>query len=349
VGTTFPPGFPAIVDHSLGTPVLGFGSAEGTVQRVPVIVLHGNNDTPYPTQCNSTYGAPQALAQYLVDHGYQLSEVWGLGYQGDQCDLMTDQTRRAGEAHTTLANVPDLRAFVAAVRAFTGAPQVDIVGHSLGATVAREWMRQDDAYDVVRRLVNIDGPNHGIISCSPDLRNYYASLGFVPDAPVCLEYGSDHTPFLRTLNAGDETPGPTEYLSIVNVDTSFVYISRQDGTLPPVPAQDREGVPHDFSDSARLEGAETVELTGQGAHDMTLLAAHTGIVNSPDTWQATLEFLSRPSVVGTPPAGAPPPVARPPGAALPASGGAPSVLLAALLIVLAAGARPPRGNPSARP
>jgi len=36
------------------------------------------------------------------------------------------------------------------------------VGHSLGVTVAREWMLQDDAYGMVRSLVAIDRPNHGI-------------------------------------------------------------------------------------------------------------------------------------------------------------------------------------------
>jgi hypothetical protein len=51
VGTSFPPGFPTILDASLGTPVLGFGAA-GPVARTPVIFLHGNNDTPYPTACN---------------------------------------------------------------------------------------------------------------------------------------------------------------------------------------------------------------------------------------------------------------------------------------------------------
>jgi hypothetical protein len=40
VGTSFPAGFPSIVDASLGSPVLGFGAA-GPVSRTPVILLHG--------------------------------------------------------------------------------------------------------------------------------------------------------------------------------------------------------------------------------------------------------------------------------------------------------------------
>ena len=48
VGTTFPADFPVILDASLGVPVIGFGAA-GRVRRTPVIFLHGNNDTPFPT------------------------------------------------------------------------------------------------------------------------------------------------------------------------------------------------------------------------------------------------------------------------------------------------------------
>ena len=297
VGTSFPPGFPVIIDASLGVPVIGFGAA-GPVHHTPVIFLHGNNDTPFPTACNP-YGDIHRLAQYLADHGYSESELWGLGYQGDQCDLLAAPTNRSGTAHSTRANVPDLRAFVHAVLAYTGAPQVDIVGHSLGVTLAREWMRQDDAYRLVRRLVAIDGPNHGIIDCSPSPANYWqapALGGFTPSSAICQEYGSPDTPFLSELNHDTEVRGPTRYLVIRNADTSFVYFSAQDGVLPPVPAEDYTGAPHDFSQSAVLRGAEVVDLTGQGIFDPILGTAHLGILNSPTTWQMTLEFL-----INTPP------------------------------------------------
>jgi pimeloyl-ACP methyl ester carboxylesterase len=294
VGTSFPTGFAVPVDASLGKPVIGFGAA-GRVERTPVIFLHGNNDTPFPTACNP-YGNVHDVAQYFLDHGYRASELWGLGYQGDQCDLGTDPTNRSGEAHSTLANVPDLRAFVRAVLDYTGAKRVDIVGHSLGVTLAREWMREDHAYHLVRRLVAIDGPNHGIVDCSPSPLNYFALAvlgGFTPDSAICREYGSDHTPFLTRLNARDETPGPTKYLVIRNADTSFVYFSAQDGFFAPLPAEDRDGLPHDFSQSAMLHGAQEIDLTDQGQYDPFLGTAHLGILNSPQTWAAALAFLSK--------------------------------------------------------
>lgn len=297
VGNTLPADFPAIEDASLARPVIGFGAA-GPVSRVPVIFLHGNNDTPFPTACNAFYGHIQKLAQYLADNGYSTSELWGLGYQGDRCDVNADQTQRARIAHTNQANVPDLRRFVRAVLAYTGAKQVDIVGHSLGVTLAREWMRQDLAYLQVRRLVAIDGPNHGIINCSADSANYFqlpSQGGFTPASEVCQELGSPDTPFLRLLNGpfgAFETLGPTKVLVIRNADKSFVYMPVQDGLIPPVPAIDSFGKPTDFSRSASLKGARELALTGQGAYDPVLGTTHLGILNSPVTWQATLEFLT---------------------------------------------------------
>ena len=73
--------------------------------------------------------------------------------------------------------MPDLRRFVRAVLAYTGSKEVDIVAHSLGVTLAREWIRQDRAEPQVRRFVAIDGPNQGIINCSPSPLNYFQAHG----------------------------------------------------------------------------------------------------------------------------------------------------------------------------
>jgi pimeloyl-ACP methyl ester carboxylesterase len=296
VGTSFPAGFPVITDASLGAPVIGFGAA-GPLEHTPVIFLHGNNDTPFPTVCNP-FGHVHDFAEYFAAHGYTPAELWGLGYQGDQCDLIGTPTNRSGIAHSTLANVADLRAFVHAVIDYTGSRQVDIVGHSLGVTLARAWLREDHAYRLVRRFVAIDGPNHGITDCSPSPANYWQLSvlgGFTPTSAICQEYGSPDTPFLRWLNRGSELQGATRVLVIRNADTSFVYFSAQDGFIAPVPAEDYNGNPHDFSQSATLHGSRQVDLTGQGLFDPILGTAHLGILNSPETWQLALDFLTDPS------------------------------------------------------
>jgi pimeloyl-ACP methyl ester carboxylesterase len=197
-----------------------------------------------------------------------------------------------------VANIPDLRRFVHAVLDYTGARQVDIVGHSLGVPLARAWLRTDHAFHLVRRFVAIDGPNHGIINCSPSPLNYWQAPslgGFTPQSAVCQELGSPNTPFLQRLNHADETAGSTRTLVIRNADTGFVYFPLQDGVLAPVPAEDSFGQPIDFSHSAVLRGARQIDLVGQGAYDPILGTTHLGILNSPQTWAATFEFLSAPS------------------------------------------------------
>ena len=98
VGTSFPAGFPTIDDASLGVPVIGFGAA-GPVERTPVIFLHGNNDTPFPTVCNP-FGTIHNFAQYFADNGYALPELWGL--RSPRSGASTPRARSAASwAHTT--------------------------------------------------------------------------------------------------------------------------------------------------------------------------------------------------------------------------------------------------------
>jgi hypothetical protein len=62
----------------------------------------------------------------------------------------------------------------------------------------------------------------------------------------------------------------------------------------PVLSIDSFGQPTDFSQSATLRGARQLDLTGQDAVDPILGTAHLGILNSPQTRAATLEFLIAP-------------------------------------------------------
>ena len=60
-----------------------------------------------------------------------------------------------------------------------------------------------------------------------------------------------------------------------------------------MPAQDRNGDPHDFSASPALAGkrATNVALTGQGAYD-AFGAAHLGILPSPQTEELAYDFVT---------------------------------------------------------
>jgi len=321
IGTAFPADFPVGLDDSTGKPWIGFGAA-GPVSRTPVIFLHGNNDTPFPTgdpagSCSSSRHI-QLMAQYFSDSGYSPSELWALGYQGDQCDLVLstlacppgqfcaqtvgDPTLRSSAAHTNAANVPDLRNFVRAVRAYTGSRQVDIVAHGMGVTLAREWVRQDAAENRVRRFVAIEGPNQGMIICSAAADNPWAMPykgGYTPTSPVCQELGSPKTLFLSRLNRTDHHIAVWNTLVVRNADASCLFILPDGlpcGTFGPTPSVDSFGNPTDFSTSARIPRAKELNLVGQAAYDdyTNGITAHWGIAFSPTTLQAAFSFLTRP-------------------------------------------------------
>ena len=188
--------------------------------------------------------------------------------------------------------MPDLRAFVRAVLDHTGAEQVDIVAHSLGGTVTREWLRQDDAYGLVRSLVTVASPHHGIINCSPSPLNYWqlpAFGGFTPASAVCVELGRHALPERAQRGRRDAGPDP-----LPDGDPGHRRRLRlpafTDGAFPGVPSLDRDGDPADFSRSPELAGATNLGLAGQGVYDV-LGTAHLGVWSSPETWRATLQFL----------------------------------------------------------
>lgn len=297
VGTTLPTTSAAAVeDTSLGAPVIGFG-ATGKAVRTPVIFLHGNGGTPFDTGC-STHVAPnmRPMAQFFADSGYNTSELWGLGWQGTQCDLMSAPANMASLGHTVTANVAELRQFVRMVLASTGARRVDIVAHGSGAVLAREWVRQDFALRTVRRLVSIDGSHGGTLMCSASSTNYW-QLGFVggftANSPFCQELGSPNTPFLKLLNRTRVRVAASSTLVIRNGDASFPYLPVADGYMQPVPSVDAYGQAMDFSGSPKIAGAAEVVLTGQGAYDPLGGVAHVGIAYSPATWKAAFDFLSK--------------------------------------------------------
>jgi hypothetical protein len=101
VGTSFPPDFPVIEEATLQMPVIGSGAA-GAVTRTPVVFLHGNNDSPYPSACNR-FGRMQSMAQYLADHGYSTSGLWGLTGQVVRDPIL-------GTTHLGILNSPQTRA-----------------------------------------------------------------------------------------------------------------------------------------------------------------------------------------------------------------------------------------------
>ena len=252
-----------------------------------MIFLHGNNDTPFPTACNPLYGKLHAFAESFLARGYAPSELWGSATRATSAISSRTPTNRSGEAHSTVANVPDLRRFVHAVLAYTGGRQVGIVGHSLGGTLARAWLQEDRAWHLVRRLVSIASPHHGIVDYGPlALGNYFAlaALGAHRQRGVPRVRRRGHVISCSGSTAAARRSAACGTSRSGNGDADFVYISAQDGPFfPPVPAIDRSGAAHDFLGQPVPPRRDEHRPDGPGRVRRPRLR-HLGIANSPTVW-----------------------------------------------------------------
>lgn len=96
--------------------------------------------------------------------------VHGYGCNGGYWHVLRALLRREGIRHTTVdlepvtASIDDfvepVERAVQALLAATGAPQVVIVGHSMGGLVARAWLRRHGPARVAR-IVTLATPHHG--------------------------------------------------------------------------------------------------------------------------------------------------------------------------------------------
>jgi triacylglycerol lipase len=98
----------------------------------------------------------------------------------------------------------------------TGGINVDVVGYSAGGVVARWWVRFDGGDEVARRVVTISSPHHG--TAVAELARELA-----PDScPTGCQQLAPASDLLRRLNAGDETPDGTEWVSVWSADDQTV-------------------------------------------------------------------------------------------------------------------------------
>lgn len=150
----------------------GKASASDPIVNQPVIFIHGNSDRALGdgSLLNTGWAASRA---YFLSKGYTQAELYATTW-GPANVLLS------GQQYHSRANLESLRAFIQAVKAYTGATKVDIVTHSMGVTLGRKAIEGGTANDpaaggtyslgapltsMVDTFVGIAGANRGLTSC----------------------------------------------------------------------------------------------------------------------------------------------------------------------------------------
>jgi hypothetical protein len=142
------------------------------VVNQPVIFIHGNSDSALGTGSSLATGWTSSI-NYFQSQGYTSAELYATTWGPASAAASSQQ-------YHSKDNLTRLRAFVMAVKAYTGATQVDIVTHSMGVTLARKVIKGGAASDSlaggsynlgaslttsVDTFVGIAGANRGLTTC----------------------------------------------------------------------------------------------------------------------------------------------------------------------------------------
>ncbi|WP_370591368.1 esterase/lipase family protein [Saccharopolyspora montiporae] len=182
----------------------------------PVVLVHGTVE-------NMTYNG-YSLAPRLANEGYC---VFAFNYgQGTGLGVGLPGAYPTGGTAPIAASAEQLSGFVDSVLAATGADEVDLVGHSQGGMMPRQYLKFLGGAEKVDKLVGLSPSNHG---------TDVDGLALLPGVPQLLQSGlgdsvrdqMHDSEFLAELNAGGETvPGvdytviQTRYDEIVTPHTS---------------------------------------------------------------------------------------------------------------------------------
>ncbi len=243
----FPPGYVPPKSHETGETMPGFGGA-GALPHTPVIFIHGNT-------VSARYWLPSRA--YFKKQGFADAGLWSLGYGWDNVRYFDSAD----------LSVPSVERIVTSVMRHlakeTGRPvhQVDIISHSLGVTLTRQWMKQTNSWHKVRNFIGACGANDGVWTADLYSRGQNRGVAFE------LAPGS---PWLKQLRNGGDTPGPTRYMTLYD-GTGYGDV------LFPKP----------YENSSALEGAENLAFN---VKNNTWLD-HLELPRTPETMDAMISWL----------------------------------------------------------
>uniref|UniRef100_A0A7E4VI89 Lipase n=1 Tax=Panagrellus redivivus TaxID=6233 RepID=A0A7E4VI89_PANRE len=217
----------------------GRKSADERIRNQPIVFIHGNADTALTTGANST--GWEASIAYFLDNSYSPAELyattWGEG-------TAFPASENAHDCDTVIR----IRKFLEAVIAYTNAPKIDVITHSMGVTIARKAIKGGQLTtptktcnlgasltNKVDTFVGISGANYGLCKCqgvNEDLKETCNGInGFWPGNSCgfnVLDCG--------TVTASCEVPAYSSFLTDLNSDPNKegVYIYSMYSTVDEV-------------------------------------------------------------------------------------------------------------------
>lgn len=234
----------SLIAPSADTPGANDWSCDPSGSRPrPVVLVHGTWENRYDNWAS--------LAPRLKADGYC---VFALNY-GDDADSAAGLLPALKGTNDIAESAEELAEFVDDVRAATGVAKVDIVGHSQGGLMARQYLKFEGGADKVQRLVTLGATHHGttlsgIATLGETLNLLGVAEPFLGEAAMQQVVGSS---FLATLNAGGDTlPGihytviATKYDEVTTPYASTFLTAGPGATVQNITIQD--GCPIDLSD-----------------------------------------------------------------------------------------------------
>ncbi len=165
----------------------GKASSSDCVKNQPVIFIHGNSDRAL----GGTYGGWTDSVEYFLSRGYRMSELYGTTWGPASTAMVSFQ-------YHSKTYVSKIRAFIKAVKEYTGADKVDVITHSMGVTLTRKAIKGGSSHDSLEggyynlgssltssidTFVGISGSNLGLVACymtGPTTPTCGSTNGFYP-------------------------------------------------------------------------------------------------------------------------------------------------------------------------
>jgi triacylglycerol esterase/lipase EstA (alpha/beta hydrolase family) len=191
-------------------------SAGAAIPRNPVVIVAGMG---VPTVGYET------LATRLRFDGYRVS-------------IFQSSSLGLGDIHDSAL---ELAAFVDAVRTQQNAAKIDLVGHSAGGLVARDFVKTAGGAAVVDKIVALGTPHYGTINA--DIGSFFG-IGPCAFITACSQLTLGNS-YLAGLNAGDDSIGSVRYWSFATKTDEVVqpyrnaFLDTSDGNIVNVAIQDQ--------------------------------------------------------------------------------------------------------------